>query len=168
MDHSNLLRQGFPRAAPLHRAHKGQFPAPCANSPLPRCSATSEKHVNELSLSLPHKLLSMYGIRVNVRENERKRRTREQIDAGVKLTGVAVPFDGRGGDRLGLAQTSAAGGSTTPTQIMLYPPTSTTSGPSSVAATEQHDRARPHGLSDSRGFSSAMYDGMEVDEWDDY
>lgn len=95
----------------------------------------------------------MYGIRVNMRENERKRRTKSEIDAGVKLDGMALVA-------------RRGGGSAPPTQTMHHSPTSTTSaGVESFAATGPHNWARLGGR--SRGSANGMHGGMDVEEWDE-
>ncbi|EIW63120.1 uncharacterized protein TRAVEDRAFT_161227 [Trametes versicolor FP-101664 SS1] len=100
------------------------------------------------------KLLSMYGIRVNMRENERKRRTKSEIDAEAERGEALAPAPARlGGTTLELATLHGAGPSS-PTRAAQYSPTSTTSVASS-SASGPYARTRGRGM--SRGSAHGMY-----------
>ncbi|OJT12304.1 hypothetical protein TRAPUB_11171 [Trametes pubescens] len=107
-------------------------------------------------------LLSMYGIRVNMRENERKRRTKSEIDA--EASEQALPARRGGATALELVVQTAAAGAASPTRMAQYSPTSTTSVASSSASVPgPYARTRARGL--SRGSAHGMYGGhMDTDE----
>lgn len=99
----------------------------------------------------------MYGIRVNMRENERKRRTKSEIDAGVELEAASARHGNAG---LELVSPNSAG-PVSPTRAMQYSPTSTTSVASS-GTSGPYTRTRARGL--SRGSAHGIHGGMDLDE----
>lgn len=103
----------------------------------------------------------MYGIRVNMRENERKRRTKSEIDADAEQGDSPAR---RGGAALELViQTGTAAGPLSPARAAQYSPASTTSVASS-SASGPYARTRGRGL--SRGSTHGAYGAhMDVDDY---